>query len=129
MEDHVYSPTTFWQLFGGINDFTAWFMPFFLFAASLVWFYRERSILSGLSLFAGILVTASRVAHMLIPSVHSIALGHSEPTIEQNPIIWFLYVQALNIGSFIFVVCVGYHFAFSQTYNKQRQQRPSGRTC
>ena len=94
---------------------------YFLFFAAIVWAWRERTILSYVALVSGVLVVSARMTHWLIPSVNSIALGYPEPTIEQNPLVWFLYIQALNVGSLIFVICVGYRFISKQTHNKSNQ--------
>lgn len=118
MDDQVYNSTEFWQLLGGVNDFSVWFMPLFLFVASIAWVWRERTIISYIGLFGGLLVGIARITHWLIPSVNSIALGYPEPTIEQNVLVWFFYIQALNIGNFIFVVCISYRFLFWHTHNK-----------
>lgn len=118
MEDYVYSSTLLWQLLGSINDFAGWFIPFFLVTASLVWALKEKTKVSYIALFGGTLAFAARITHWLVPNVSSIALGYPEPSIEQNPTVWFLYVQALNIGSFIFVVCVGYRFTFQHKHKK-----------
>ena len=105
-----------WQILGTANDAALWFMPFVLFASAVVWFIRERSFASQFALFGASLACAARICHILVPSVTSVSLGnYPEPASEQNARVWFIYIQALNIGLLIFVLSVGSQYVRKNT--------------
>ena len=105
-----------WQILGTVNDAALWFMPFLLFTSAVIWLIREPSLASKFALLGACMACAARISHILLPSVTSVSLGnYPEPASEQDPLTWFIYIQALNIGLLIFVLSVGYKYARKNT--------------
>ena len=83
-------------------------MPFVLLASAIMWFVRERSLVAKFALLGASMACAAKISHILLPSVTSVSLGSFlEPSSDQNPLTWFIYIQAANIGLLIFILSVG----------------------
>lgn len=107
---HIYSGTVIWTLIDYANILAIYLYPILLILIAIFWFLKAKSKLSFVTIIGSFLVFSAKVLHLTIDEVSSVALGSLVLHIDQNVLVWFLYIYGHNIGLFIFSCALFGHF-------------------
>ena len=107
-----------WILAGYLNQIAHNFYPPILLLAALVWLYKTRGYTALIGAFGATLMASSRLCRVMVDKVTSVSMGYSVPHLDQNTLIWFLYIYGLNFGLFIFSCALIFRAFNSKAYNK-----------
>jgi hypothetical protein len=108
MNEHIYTASFFWSTLAPVSQAVNVALPLVIFLSAVTWIYRVRSAESYVGLVGGLSVLLAHVCHFAVSDVRSIYLGGGmQPTVEQDPFIYFFYVHGNSFGLLIFFLAFG----------------------
>jgi len=110
MDEYIYTTSIFWNILDSISNTAFFVMPFLLLISAILWYLKQKTKLSIIAIIGSLLATTSRIVHIVIGSVSTVALGYRHPAIEENPLIWFLFTHGLNYGVALFLISLALYF-------------------
>ena len=120
-EENAVSESIVWMLADYFNQIAHnLYSPIFLLAA-LVWLYKTRSYTALIGVFGATLMASSKLCRVMVDEVTSVFLGYSVPDLDQNTLIWFLYIYGLNFGLLILSCALCFRAFTRKSYNNRSQ--------
>jgi hypothetical protein len=104
MED-LYSGSLFWLAMAIVVDIARFILPLVFFVGCGLWAWRTRAMWAYVAGLGATVTTIGYFTRLIGPSVRFTSLSYGlQPLVEQNSVIFFFHMYALDLGYFLIAI-------------------------